>query len=280
LNTLGYKWPKLSRKPAQKTKSERLVYQSVEQAHSTNAGVNEKSRRTLQKETAQRDFIERSCNLKLNQTDRCKFDKVLLITTIETLDDLEYIDKNVSPFFPYIVVCTAFNNGFVSTPAMLNYFVTFVDETDFDRCVAKAKRIGFKLQAHFVVEKIREFLFWSLIEFKKTTKPIGYKNRHLFVRNNVANGYASLSYQGKTSLCDAYKATEGNKICSSLLLAMDKLNWHSNDLAAEYCTDMEVKTIWLPDLHDGTRLDVASVLVNMGRQSEQNKAFLHQIISI
>jgi len=275
LNTLNYKWPDLSRKSTQ-TKGERLVYQSVEQVHSTNAGVNEKSRRTLQKESAQHDFIESRCNLKLNQTDRCKFDKILLITTIEGLYDLEYIDKNVSPFFPYIVVCTSFNNGFLSTAAMENYFVTFVDEANFDRCVAKGKRIGFKLQAHFVIKKIREFLFWSSIELKKTTKPIGYENKHLFVRNNVANGYASLSYLGQTSetsLCDVYKFVEANKICSNLLSAIDKLNWHSNDLASEYCTDMEVKTIWLPDLHDGTRLDVASVLVNMGMQSEQNKAF-------
>jgi hypothetical protein len=144
--------------------------------------VNEKSRRSLQKESAQLDFIESRCNLKLNQTDRCKLDKILLITTIE---GFEYIDKNVSPFFPYIVVCTSFNNGFLSTAAMENYFVTFVDEANFDRCVAKGKRIGFKLQAHFVIEKIREFLFWSLIELKKTTKPIGYKNKHLLVRNNA-----------------------------------------------------------------------------------------------
>jgi hypothetical protein len=276
LNTLDYKWPDLRKKAAQSEK-DRVVYQSVEQVHSSNAGVNEKSQRTLQKESAQHDFIEKRCNLKLNQTNSCKLDKILLITTIESLDDLEYIDKNVSPFFPYIVVCVSFNVGFLSTVVMENYFVTFVDEADFDRCVEKGKRIGFKLQAHFVIEKIREFLFWSLIEFKKTTKPIGYKNKHLFVRNNVANGYASLIYlkqTNETSLCEVYKLAEGNKICSSLLSAIDKLNWHSNDLASEYCTDMEVKTIWLPDLHDGTRLDVASVLVNMGMQSEQNKAFL------
>jgi len=275
LNTLDYKWPDLSRKSAQ-TENERLVYQSIEQVHSTNAGVNEKSHRTLQKESAQRDFIESRCNLKFNQSNRCQFDQILLITTIESLDDLEYIDRNVSPFFPYTVVCVSFNVGFLSTAAMDSYFVTFVDEADFDRCVAKGKRIGFKLQAHFVIEKVREFLFWSSIEFKKTTKPIGYKNKHLFVRNNVANGYASLSYLGQTSgtsLCDVYKSAEENKICSSLLSAVDKLNWHSNDLASEYCTDMEVKTIWLPDLHDGTRLDVASVLVNMGMQSE-NKALV------
>ena len=97
LNTLDYKWPDLSSKSAQ-TENERLVYQSVEQVHSTNAGVNEKSQRILQRESAQHDFIESRCNLKLNQTNRCKLDKILLITTIESLDDLEYIDKNISPF--------------------------------------------------------------------------------------------------------------------------------------------------------------------------------------
>ncbi len=47
-----------------------------------------------------------------NQTNRCKFDKILLITKIENLDDLEYIDKNASSFFAYTVVWASFNNSF------------------------------------------------------------------------------------------------------------------------------------------------------------------------
>ena len=82
----------------------------------------------------------------------------------------------------------------LSTTAMHNYFLTFVDESDFDRCVAKVKRMGFKQQAHFVIEKIREFLFWSLLEINIIAKPDGYKNKDLLVRNNVVNGYGSLGY--------------------------------------------------------------------------------------
>ena len=119
--------------------------------------------------------------MKLKRTSPCKFEKNLLITKIDSLDDLEYIDTNVSPFFPYTVVCVPFNNGFVSTFTIHNYFLTFVDESDFDRCVAKVKRMGFKQQAHFVIEKIREFLFWSLLEINIIAKPDGYKNKHLLV---------------------------------------------------------------------------------------------------
>ncbi len=267
LNKLNYKWPDLNRTLPVQSLNDRLVYQSVEQLHSTNAGVNEISHRTLEKESAQLDFIESKCNLKLKRTNPCKFNTNLLITKVESLDDLEYIDKNISPFFPYAVVCVPFNSAFLSTTAMENYFLTFVDDSDFDKCVAKVKRMGFKQQAHFVIEKIRDFYFWSTIEINKIAKPIDYKNKHLFVRNNVANGYASISYlnQNETSLCGVYKAMDENKVCSNLLSAIDRLNWHSNDLASEYCADMDVKTIWLPDIHDGTRLDVASVLVNMGK---------------
>jgi len=152
---------------------------------------------------------------------------------------------------------------------MNNYFLTFVDESDFDKCVSKVKNIGFKQQTHFIIDNIRDFLFWTSIEIKKTARPDSYKNKQTFVRNNVANGFGSIINFNKNemSMCDAFKTMGENNMCSNLYLAIDKLNWHSNNLVSERCADMEVKTIWLPDLHDGTRLDVASVLVHLGMKS-------------
>ena len=46
--------------------------------------------------------------------------------------------------------------------------------------------------------------------------------------------------------------------------AIDSLNWHSNNLASESCQNLQSKTIWIPDLHDGPRADIATTLVHLG----------------
>ncbi len=271
LDTLSYKWPVLSSGSESNKiiKNEIIVYQSVEQLHSTNAGVNEKSQRILEKESAKLDFNEIKCNIKFKRLNSCKFENNLLITKINNNEDLEFIDKTISLFFPYIIVCCNFENSFINISDMNNYFLTFVDESDFDKCVSKVKNIGFKQHTHFIIDNIRDFLFWTSIEIKKTARPDSYKNKQTFVRNNVANGFGSIINFNKNemSMCDAFKTMGENNMCSNLYLAIDKLNWHSNNLVSERCADMEVKTIWLPDLHDGTRLDVASVLVHLGMKS-------------
>lgn len=43
------------------------------------------------------------------------------------------------------------------------------------------------------------------------------------------------------------------------------MNWHSNDLVGESCSNIDSKTIWIPDFHDGTRVDSASTLVHLGQ---------------
>jgi len=46
---------------------------------------------------------------------------------------------------------------------------------------------------------------------------------------------------------------------------ISQLNWHTNDLASEYCQNLNVKTIWIPDLHDGPRVDLSSTLIHLGQ---------------
>ena len=46
--------------------------------------------------------------------------------------------------------------------------------------------------------------------------------------------------------------------------AINSLNWHSNNLASESCQNLQSKTIWIPDLHDGPRVDIATTLVHLG----------------
>ena len=45
---------------------------------------------------------------------------------------------------------------------------------------------------------------------------------------------------------------------------MGELNWHINDLASESCENLKEKTIWVPDIHDGPRVDITSTLVHLG----------------
>ena len=75
---------------------------------------------------------------------------------------------------------------------------------------------------------------------------------------DVKNDYVNRSW------CRLYEMGKEDLMCSELNSAIDKLNWHSNDLASENCGGMGVRSIWLPDIHDGTRLDISSVLVHLG----------------
>ena len=54
------------------------------------------------------------------------------------------------------------------------------------------------------------------------------------------------------------------EIWHKLNSAVSLLNWHSNDLVSEECTNLKRKTIWIPDWHDGDRIDISTTLVYLG----------------
>ena len=95
-----------------------------------------------------------------------------------------------------------------------------------------------------------------------------------FIRKNVAVGVRVLSMLDREEigdetkrLCEAYAKGEENSLCKGLNDLVDKLNWHSNDLASESCENQAVKTVWIPDVHDGPRVDLSSTLVHLGQNA-------------
>lgn len=88
----------------------------------------------------------------------------------------------------------------------------------------------------------------------------------VFERMNVANGFGRFSFSSANQLCEHYNSNTAGEYasCEHLNKAIKELNWHSNDLASEMCYNMARKTLWLPDLHDGTRIDIASTLAFLG----------------
>lgn len=269
LDKLKYKWPKLI-KPSltsSKNASNKIIYLSVEQEHSSNSNENEKSSRVLSKKLNRLNSIKSECKLKLNEVNPCLVNNTLLITMASGIDDLKYIDYKVNVYFPYIIVCIPFKAGLVNDTSKTEYFFTLIDESDFVECVKIARQIGFKQRSFIVAENIRKFLFWDKIEITKSLlKPNSYTNGIFFIRDTVANGYGQINIlQSNMTLCKVYEASEENNICSNIIDAINKLNWHSNDLVSEQCSNMEMKTIWLPDLHDGTRVDPSSTLIHLGK---------------
>ncbi len=266
LDQLGYKWPELIKTSASSRSMEeqKIIYQSVEQDHSTNSNFrNEISLRVSLKASSRLTSIKETCGLELIKTNSCQFTNILLITEASSIQDLTYIDMSVNLFFPYTIVCVPPDLNLTGS----DYFFTRIVEVSFKDCLDTAKRMGFKQQSFVIAKNIREFKFWDKMQIVKTSEPpADHADKIVFWRQNVANGYGLVQIEASptSGLCSFFSLKTENSVCSSFNEAMNKLNWHSNDLASEYCSDLRVKTIWIPDLHDGTRIDLSSTLLHLG----------------
>ena len=67
------------------------------------------------------------------------------------------------------------------------------------------------------------------------------------------------------SYCSIYSSELYNSIVNSLKVTFQSLNWHSNDLVGESCSNIGSHTIWIPDFHDGPRIDLSTTLVHLGQ---------------
>ena len=93
-----------------------------------------------------------------------------------------------------------------------------------------------------------------------------------FVRKTVANGQKILDLGTSSSTsfnlnsyCSIYSSELYNRIVKSLKETVQTLNWHSNDLVGESCSNLDSRTIWIPDFHDGPRIDLSSTLAHLGQ---------------
>ena len=93
-----------------------------------------------------------------------------------------------------------------------------------------------------------------------------------FVRKTVANGQKILDLGSSSpssfnlnSYCSIYASELYRNIITSFKDTVSSLNWHSNDLVGESCSNIDSRTIWIPDFHDGPRIDLSTTLVHLGQ---------------
>jgi hypothetical protein len=93
-----------------------------------------------------------------------------------------------------------------------------------------------------------------------------------FVRKTVANGQKILDLGSSSpssfnlnSYCSIYASELYRNIITSFKDTVSSLNWHSNDLVGESCSNIDSRTIWIPDYHDGPRVDLSSTLAHLGQ---------------
>jgi len=80
LDQLGYKWPELIKTsaPSRSMKEEKIIYQSVEQDHSTNSNFrNEISLRVSLKASSRLTSIKETCGVELIKINACEFTNIL-----------------------------------------------------------------------------------------------------------------------------------------------------------------------------------------------------------
>jgi len=87
----------------------------------------------------------------------------------------------------------------------------------------------------------------------------------------VANGQRILKPKSSNSnfnfdsYCSIYSSDQYKSALKPLETSIKSLNWHSNDLVGESCSNIDSRTIWIPDFHDGPRVDLSSTLVHLGQ---------------
>ena len=88
----------------------------------------------------------------------------------------------------------------------------------------------------------------------------------------MANGQKILDFESSLSTsfnlksyCSIFSSELYKSIVSSLKETVQSLNWHSNDLVGESCSNIDSRTIWIPDFLDGPRVDLSSTLVHLGQ---------------
>ncbi len=297
LDSIGYKWPKIDRnnknRISESNKIMKIFHKSNEQKHSSNSNSNEKSAIKLKSIIQQIEFVENICQIEMDKSkERCKMDKFIMITYAKSIPDIKYIQNLINIHVNYLIVCMEKNQSHNFTESYLNSFLiestglTFIlmeNSKNFKDCINHAMNIGFKQQSFLILKNFKLFNYLiaqKIIEFKNlndstlidlndlTKDDENNLNKYsYFIRKNVANGIklvnTTFSSESQT-VCDYYRTKKDEKLCSNWLNSIDKLNWHQNDLASEYCENIKSKTLLIPDFHDGPRVDITSTMIFLG----------------
>ena len=278
LTSMNYKWPKMQKSATSPATQKTVYFQSIEQEHSSSANKNEKSLTVLTKQSSQQEYLEKYCDSKLEfHLKPCKFDKFLLITTATSVKEVEYVSKFVNIHFPYIIICTSEQNAdqFLASIQQLSGITLLVSST-FKECINNAFKLGFKQQAFMIAKNLGQFYFWAINEttLTDTVSPLmdesSLDRSFYLIRRNVANGVKEIKFPNLINstdmFCQFYRNNVESTLCNKLLSEVDKLIWHANDLASEYCENIDVSKIWIPEVHDGPRADLTATLAYLGQR--------------
>ncbi|RNA21675.1 hypothetical protein BpHYR1_049471 [Brachionus plicatilis] len=238
LNALKYKWPKIKRNLSAKKNEKKiqLIYKAIEQKQSSNSNENQPSLKMLKSKSSS------LCPLIDQDKSHGTIKDIVLITKID--------DQNEA-----------------------NNFFKLLKRETFENCVQNSFAIGFRQQS-FLIFKDSSHILPSLdldsFQFQQANsiQDSDLDNFFFFVRKNVANGVRkSKIVSKKLELEEKCRLLNGSFINSALFKAIESLRWHSNDLAAENCQNLPARTVWIPDFHDGPRVDLSSTLVYLGQNS-------------
>ena len=147
------------------TNTSQVVYIAIEQAHSSNSNENEPSLTMIKQQTAQKEYLEKYCTLKINLRLRpCTFSQYVLITYTASVDDLDYVTSFVNIHFPYVIVCIDEENSQTFTSKVSSVSgVTLLVCGEFKQCIQKAYTIGFRQQTFVIARDVRKFFFWNKV---------------------------------------------------------------------------------------------------------------------
>lgn len=67
------------------------------------------------------------------------------------------------------------------------------------------------------------------------------------------------------SYCILYRSKHNETSLESLQTAINSLDWHSNDLVGESCSNIESRFFWIVGFHSGPLADIPSTLIHLGQ---------------
>jgi hypothetical protein len=269
LNAIKYRWPSMKRySSANKGNKVELIYKAIEQEQSSNSNENHPSLRMLK--------YKYSALCPFNESESNTIQSIILITQIEDQKNANLFFQLLRYKFKYFIICTKNKNLFESTTLKnsFGYLILFMKDTEtFTDCIQNTFHIGFRQQSFLIFKDFNDMvssLSVNSLEFLETNKitETDLESFFIFVRRNVANGIRkSKLIKRQILLEDKCKYINTSMSKSGLYKAIENLKWHSNDLAAESCENVPRRKVWIPDFHDGPRVDLSTTLIYLGQNS-------------
>lgn len=268
LNKIGYKWPQISSEKTIELKSNGLVYIR-------------KSLPQISHKIESKEVLRKRCGDLGRSGEIGQISDLILITFASNIRDLDDVLSSSNLVFVYTIVC--YDGDLSRTLAPLNSsssFNTVLIEMrgSLKKCLTSAFDLGFRQQSFVIVPK--RFDFWNYdftdVRFDRIFTAQSPDNdldlefgsdEVFFIRRTVASGLRRMHLKKRSninSMCEFIRSRSSRKFYEGLGESIARLNFHSNDLAGEFCDGIKTRTIWIPDYHDGPRVDISSTLVHLG----------------